>query len=177
MESITLQQLLYVSEMAATVAVIATLAYLAVQVRYARLASADVNRHYRAEGVTQMALAYATNPGLGKLWAKAQPEANSTYQAIAEDLGVSVDEAIQIDYVSVYWMWLHWGQYASINTPVDLAELQHLVSEFYSVPPVSVSWQRSRYHKNLLDRRFVRFVDHAVERKHERDRAGLDATS
>ncbi len=171
MEAMTLEQLAYASETVAAVAVIVTLAYLAVQVRYARLASADVNRHYRAEGVTQMALACATNPGLAKLWTKTS-QAESTYQAIGKDLDVSVDEAMQIDYVSVYWMWLHWGQYASINTPEDLTELEHLISEFYSVPPMSVSWRRSPLGRNMLDERFVRFVDEALDKKKERGRAG-----
>ncbi len=46
------------------------------------------------------------------------------------------------------------------------------VADALSVPPVSVSWKRSPSGRNLLDERFVRFVDHALEKKKERDRAG-----
>ena len=169
MEAMTLEQSAYLAELVGVFAIVVTLAYLAVQVRQSRLAAADVTRHYRTAGVTEMVLACSTNPSLGKLMVKAAGT-EPTYQAIGEDLNISVDEAIQIDMWSLYWMWLHWGQFASINTPQDLAELEHLVAEFYSVPPVSVSWQRSPLGRPLLDERFVRFVDGALEKKKQHAR-------
>ena len=157
-----------IGEILGAVAVVVTLTYLAVQVRHARLMAADVNRHYRAEGIREMLLACATNPDLAKLWVKTM-QVESTYKAIGKDLDISVDEAVQVDFIGIYWMWLHWGQYASITTPEDRAELEHLISVLYSVPPVSVSWQRSPFGRNMLDESFVRFVDHALEKKKERN--------
>ena len=149
-------------------AVVITLAYLAIQVRHARLMAADVNRHFRAEGVGEMLRTIATIPGLAHLWVKAC-QVEPAYKTIGKDLDISVDEAARVDFVGLYWMWLHWGQYASITTPEDLAELEHVISEVYSVPPVSVSWQRSPFSKNMLDDSFVRFVDQVLEKKKERN--------
>jgi hypothetical protein len=80
---------------------------------------------------------------------------------------VSAEEAIRIDYASIYWMWLHWGQFASLKTEEDKAELEHLVSEYYTMPPVSDSWEKSPFGRNLLDEKFVRFVDAAIAKKHK----------
>ena len=45
------------------------------------------------------------------------------------------------------------------------AELEHIIGEYYTIPPVSDSWQRSPYGKNLLHKFFVEFVDRSIEKK------------
>ncbi len=78
---------------------------------------------------------------------------------------MNAEDALRIDFASLYWMWLHWSAFASLKTKEDEAELEHLISEFYSVPPVSDSWKNSPYGRNLLDKKFVRFVDAAIAKK------------
>lgn len=164
----TLVEFYYLGEIVAAAAIVLTLAYLAVQIRHAKLVAADVNRHYRAEGIREILLATATDPAFAKLWMKSAPF-QSVYEEIGRDLNITPDEAKQVDFIGVYWMWLHWGQYASITTREDLAELEHLIAELYSVAPQSVSWQRSPWGRPLLDKRFVDFVDGALKKKKERD--------
>jgi len=164
METTTWEKLYYIGEFVGVIAVVLTLGYLALQVRFARLAAADLNRHSRTQGVRDMMLTIATNPGLATIWLKAtQTEPN--YQAIANDLDISIDEAIQADFISLYWFWIHWGQYVSITTPEDRAELEHIITQFYSVPPGSVSWKRSPFGRDFLDERFVQFVGDTLAKK------------
>ncbi len=60
---------------------------------------------------------------------------------------------------------MHWGQWAAIKTPEDIAELKHIVGEYYSVPPVSITWHKSPMCKILLDENFVQFVDEVLDEK------------
>lgn len=162
----TILEIYYIGEIIAAVAVVLTLGYLALQVRHAKLVAADVNRHYRAEGIREILLATATDPAFAQLWMKSTPF-QSVYDDIAKELNITPDEAKQVDFIGVYWMWLHWGQYASITTQADLAELEHLISELYSVPPQSVSWKRSPWGRPLLDKSFVDFVDGAIRKRQQ----------
>lgn len=45
-----------------------------------------------------------------------------------------------------------------------MAELKHLVSEFYSVPPISVVWTEDD-NVQLLDSEFIEFVNNAILEK------------
>jgi len=164
----TLVEFYYIGQILGALAIILTLAYLAIQVRHTRLMAADVNRHYRAVGISEMLLATATDPEFAKLWMKSTPF-QPIYEKMGRELNITADEAKQVDFISLYWMWLHWGQYASIKTGADLAELEHLIAELYSVPPQSVSWELSPWGRPLLDEGFVDFVDGALKKKRERD--------
>ena len=152
-----------IGEILGALAVVLTLAYLAAQIRHARLGAADASRQGRAIGVREILVATAADPELSRLWCKGiQQEA--AYKILAEEWGMSAEEAQKLDLVCISWMWLHWGQWASIKTQDDLAEIEHIISEFYSMPPMSVSWQNSPYIA-MLDERFVDFVNEALEGK------------
>ena len=153
-----------ISEAGGVLAVIVTLGYLAVQIRYARMAVTDENRLARSEGVRGMLLAMAHDPNLAKLWLKATG-AEAAYKSLGDGWDMNAEDALRIDFASLYWMWLHWSAFASLKTKEDEVELEHLISEFYSVPPVSDSWKNSPYGRNLLDKKFVRFVDAAIAKK------------
>ncbi len=146
------------------IAVVITLGYLALQIRFARLTVTDENRLARSEGVRMHLMAVAKDPSLAKLWLKAT-RAEAAYKPLCEEWDVNAEEAMRIDFASIYWMWLHWGQFASLKTKEDTTELEHLISEYYSVPPVSDSWQKSPFGRNLLDEKFVRFVDNVIAKK------------
>ncbi len=155
-----------IAEATGVFAVVVSLIYLATQIRFARVVAADVTRHARAAGVREGAMAVVDNPELRKNWMTAA-QIEPAYEVLANELNLGVDGAIQVDFMCLYWAWLHWGQYASIKTPEDLDELEHLVSVFYSVPPMSVCLRTGPYSNNL-DKRFLQFVSKAVAKgRHE----------
>ena len=57
-----------VGEILGAIAVVATLAYLAIQIRHAKETAADVNRLSRAVGVRELISAQNTVPGLMDAW-------------------------------------------------------------------------------------------------------------
>jgi hypothetical protein len=147
-----------VGEVLGALAVVLTLGYLARQVHFARETAADANRLNRANGVTEMVLATATNTELLNSISKSHGLA-PFHEAYAAQLGTTPDEAARSDFFHVYYFWLHWGNFASITSPKDMAELTNVVSTFYQIPAVRYSWEHSPYAKPILDPEFVEFVE------------------
>jgi len=87
------------------VAVVATLSYLTLQVRYAKLATSDANRLARANGVCQMFLNGAIHREIREANIKVLG-LDSFYEEIAQRLGVTADEAAILDHTYSYWFWL-----------------------------------------------------------------------
>ena len=86
----------------------------------------------------------------------------SFYEASAEELAISPDEASYTDWFNNYYFWLHWGQYSSSTTPADLAELSNIVTAFYQTPAVRYSWDHRPFGKPNLDPEFVTFADRTL---------------
>jgi len=152
-----------IGEILGAAAVVATLVYLAIQVRSAKSAAADVNRLSRAVGVRDIIRQTIDDSELCDAWIRAAGNVGN-YQVIADRLGLSLGEAQKVTFQCQSWWWLHWGQWASITTEKDIVELKHLVSEFYSVPPISVVWAEDES-VQLLDSEFIEFVNDAVLEK------------
>lgn len=155
-----------VGEVVGAVAVVATLAYLATQVRYAKAATVDANRLVRANGVREMMLAMVTNDEAREGIIKGS-ETEPYYEAYAQTFGITVQNAGRGDYANLYYFWLHWGQFASSHTARDFRELRNLVNTFYRVPAVRYSWDHSPWAKPLLEPEFVAFVDEVLAESHE----------
>ena len=149
-----------VGEILGAIAVVATLLYLARQIRAQQASSADANRIQRGIGVRDMMMAMAENPGMSSSWAKTNGLAE-IHSEIAQELGATTDEAESVINMSFYWMWLHWTQWASSSTDRDMEELRHVVGLWYSAPPMSIVW---RLHPNvaLFEPEFRDFVGDAV---------------
>ncbi len=147
-----------VGEILGAFAVVLTLGYLAVQVRYAKSATTDQSRLARANGVLEMSKLMSSDDALrgGQLrnWGLEE-----VYEQMADKLGVTVEEASRADWTNVYYFWLHWSQYASTHDAKDLDELKHIVANFYSLPGMALSWKMSPLAKPLLEEDFVAFVD------------------
>ena len=153
-----------IGEILGAAAVVATLAYLAMQVRYAKDASADVNRLSRAEGVRETIALTAKNSKMISAWIGAQGSLPQ-YDKLARSFGLqSVEDGFMVEQICQSWWWLHWGQWASITKDRDIDELRHLISEFYSQPPMSVAWEESP-NVVLLEPGFREFVDDAIASK------------
>ncbi len=155
----TIQELGSIGEFVAALATVATLAYLATQIRYARLAASDTSRQNRAESVREMVLTVVNNEAYRVAWNKADPGAAPRMEALSDRLGVSVDEAYLIWNGCCAWTFIHWAQYRSIKTTEDTYELENLVREFYSIPPMGPVWETDPMIKALLDPGFVEWVD------------------
>lgn len=147
-----------VGQIVGATAVVSTLIYLALQIRYAKLSAADTNRLARAQGVREYFLQAATNRELRIANTKALG-LDDYYETIAKEIGVTADEASILDHCYSYWFWLHWGQFTSTTEKKDLDELGNMVRAFYTLPSVRISWDRSPTVKPLLDPPFVKFVE------------------
>ena len=108
-----------------------------------------------------MDLAMVNSQALRRNWLEAS-NLQPIYEELGERMNLDVEAALQVDTVCQCWMRLHWEHYKSIATEDDLAELKHLVSLFYSVPPMIHCWDKSPYGRAAYDADFVHFIDHAV---------------
>ena len=145
-------------EIVGALAVVLTLAYLAIQVRHAKEEAADTNRLERSKGVRDMMLASAADSGLRENLTKGL-QLSDYYNEIASNLNMSSDEAASFDWAMLYWFWLHWGQYASTTKESDVEELRNVISGFYRNPGVRVCWEKSPWARPVLEKDFVNFVD------------------
>ena len=79
------------SEAVGAITVVVTLAYLATQIRYAKVAASDSNRLTRANGVREMYLALSQDPSLGLALAKVDPDADDYFRRFGEAFGISIE--------------------------------------------------------------------------------------
>jgi hypothetical protein len=157
-----------VGETLSAILVLVTLVYLATQVRYAKNAAADANRLASARGVCEYQLAVATNDVLIQSITVANGY-ESWYQKLSEVLGITVEEAMRAEAVSLYWIWLHWGQYCSTNNKEDLAELGKTIGKFYNGSrAIKYTWENGPFAKPLLNKKFAEFVDSHMQKHYER---------
>ena len=152
-----------IGQVLGSIAVFVTLGYLAVQTKVAHRVASDTARQQRAQGVLDMLLALATHDHLRNSWVRASPDGavETAVEAIAARLGVSSDEGHRLEYAFEYWCWLHWGHWSSMTTESDVAELQHLIREFYASPVMNAFWKSSPS-VLMLDPPFVDFVNAAL---------------
>ena len=155
-----------IGEIVGAIAVVATLAYLATQVRYARLAASDNSRQNRTQGILDLELAYLNNSDFRSAWDNGEGnESLEITKDVASTLGTTIDETRLIIRGATTWAWLHWAQYHSIKTEKDAKELENIVREFYSIRPVSVVWQEHPWVRSRFDSEFTDWVDSLIAEK------------
>jgi hypothetical protein len=145
------------AEVVAAIGVIASLIYVARQVRSSQETAADTNRLARAGGVREMLLVNATNDELRNSVIKTYG-LTPHYEEMARVFDVTVDDAARTDFHNGCYFWLHWGQFSSTNDPHDLEELKGVIRT-YAVPALKYSWENSPFEKPSLDPNFVEFVN------------------
>lgn len=150
-----------VGEIVGAIAVVITLAYLAVQVRYAKSAAADSNRLLRATGVREMLLSQVQNDDVRSSAIKLMGS-EPYYSDFADKFGVENVDVERLDFIAQYYFWLHWGQFSTTKTNKDLAELQNVVSTFYSTPAIRYAWHHSPLGKVMFEKTFVDFVNQSI---------------
>jgi len=149
-----------IAEVVAAIGVIASLIYVARQVRSSQETATDTNRLARASGVREVMPANATNDELRNSVMKAYGFA-PYYKEMARVLDITIDDAARTDYQNCYYFWLHWSQFASTTDPQDLQELKYIMRT-YSIPAMKYSWENSPYARRSLDQEFVKFVEAAT---------------
>ena len=58
------------------------------------------------------------------------------YEAYAEALEITADDAARSDWTHAYFFWLHWGQWSTNSDDAGKAELEHMIRSYYTVPAV-----------------------------------------
>jgi hypothetical protein len=153
-----------VGEIVGAAAVVLTLGYLAIQVRFAKIATTDANRMSRGVGIREIQLAMATNDDLRRSVCKAVG-LEEWHNQLADKLGVSADDAARMDYVSIYHFWMHYHQFLGANSKKDKEELHYIIGGFYRTPAIRYSWDSSPYGKASFLPDFVTFVDRILRRQ------------
>ena len=149
-----------VGEIVGALAVVGTLAYLATQIKYARLAASDASRQNRAQGVLDLESIYLNNSEFRSAWDKAEGvEADEIAADIAGRLNLTTEEARLVIRGAGSWAWLHWAQFRSIKTEKDELELENIIRAFYSSLPMSVVWRHHPWFTQRFEAEFVAWVN------------------
>ena len=151
-----------VGQLVGAVAVVATLGYLAILIRFSHLAASDTNRLSRAAAIRDALLAVATNDELVRTYMSIFPSSDGPFNAMCEARGITPEQAHKLSLMSQYWWWVHWAQWSSTKTSADVAELRHVIAVMYRAPHMNMLWKTSPA-RELLDRDFVRFVNETLE--------------
>jgi hypothetical protein len=152
-----------IGEIVGALAVVLTLVYLAFQVRYARNATLDQNRLTRSSAIREIILSTANNDSLRvgqmKNWG-----IEKYYESLAIELDIDPVEASRNEWATAAYFWMYWGQWASSHEKRDLAELEHVITQFFSLPGARHTWDFSPVGKVFLDEEFVQFVERIVDK-------------
>ncbi|MFT7651927.1 MAG: hypothetical protein ACI9ON_002004 [Limisphaerales bacterium] len=155
----TIQDLGSIGELVSAIAILITLVYLAVQVKYARMATVDRNRETRVNGIIEINNRLANNPDLRQAFDKTTgDEWKIMLQDFASAWGVSVEEASAVFWTQSDFVWLHWAQYRSTKTIEDQNELENIVRFWYSAPPTSTMMENDTF-RSIYDPDFIAWVD------------------
>lgn len=145
-----------IGQLLSGVAVALTLLYLTMQIRRAEIAASDANRLARANGVVNFWLSAAHDPAFREAGLRINPDRQPWVDEICRRLEMSEDDATLLEASTLYWFWLHWGQWNTSNEQKDLDELTNMVKMFYTIPRVRMIWEG---HRGWLDPNFESFVD------------------
>ena len=158
-----------IGQLLSGVAVALTLLYLTMQIRHAEIAASDANRLARANGVINFWLQAAHDPEFRETALHVNKQNIAWTEEVARRFELTQAEATQLQATTLYWFWLHWGQWNTSNEEKDIAELKHMIRRFYTLPQVRMIWEG---HRGWLDANFESFVNEILA---EADADGSDA--
>jgi len=151
-----------IAELLGVVAIVITLGYLALQIKYSRLSTIDTNRENRVVGIRELNGHLVTNSDARAAWNKALgPSQRQLIDDVADSLSLNSDEASLIVLQGWNWMFTHWAQYRSIKTSEDEAELRNIVGVWYFDQPMRSLIDHPGFRASF-DSEFVSWVDKAV---------------
>ena len=152
-----------IGELVSAIAIIVTLVYLAVQVKYARIAATDASRANRVEGIHAINSLHLSDSFYRSTWNKASgPGIRKVWQDIGDHLDLSEEEASVLMFGGSNWVFLHWAQFRSIKTPEDEAELRNIVRMWYSENPMRTLIDNEGF-RAFFDKDILDFIDANIE--------------
>jgi hypothetical protein len=151
-----------IGEIGGAIAIFVTLVYLATQIRYARLTAMDVNRNNRVVGIRELNGELVTDSFLRSAWNKAAgPQYQQLVKDIAEELGLSVDEASIVFTQGANWVYTHWVQYRSMKTDEDEEELRNIILVWYGENPMRMLMTHPSF-RVFFEEAFVVWIDKII---------------
>jgi hypothetical protein len=151
-----------IGEILGAAAILVTLIYLANQIKYARLTAMDTNRTSRVVGIRDLNGKLVSDAAVRSAWNKALgPASRQLHTDIAATLDLSFDEASIVILQGCNWGYTHWGQYRSMKTPEDEAELRNIIKVWYGENPMRALISHPNF-RSFFDADFVTFVDEII---------------
>ena len=161
----TIQDLGSIGELISAIAILVTLAYLAIQVKYAKMATVDRNRDSRVNGIIEINNRLANNPEIRKAFDKTTGEDwKDMLRVFASAWGVSEEEASAVFWTQADFIWLHWAQFRSTKSIEDQKELENIVGFWYSAPPMSTMLANDTF-RAIFDPDFMSWVDTVLSKR------------
>ena len=155
----TIQDWGAIGELVSAVAILVTLIYLAVQIRYARISTTDENRANRVAGIHHIDDRIFVSQELQRAWLKSSgPGYTKLNEDLSVELGISIDEAVLVSTSGANWVWLHWAQFRAVKSKEDEAELRNIISVWYSENPMKAMIGHPLF-RAFFDSHFLEFVD------------------
>ena len=112
-----------IGQILSAVAVAMTLLSLTMQTRRAEIAASDANRLARADGVISFWLAAMHDPEFREAGLRINPAHAEWTAEISRRMEISVEDANLLQSETLYWFWLHWGQWSTSTEQKDIEEL------------------------------------------------------
>ena len=151
-----------IAELAGAVTILVTLVYLAVQVKYARLATTDASRENRVVGIRDLNNNLLNHTDVRTAWNESMgPEQRKLVSDISQTLDSSFDEASIVVLQGWNWMFTHWAQYRAVKTKQDEKELENIVAVWYGENPMLALIKHPVFRASF-DSDFVAFVDEVL---------------
>ncbi len=157
-----LQDVAAIGEIVGAVAIIITLAYLAIQVRHAKIAVADQSRQARVAALREIGGRLVDNADARQAFDKVvDPAWQSMINDLASAWGVSDDEASLVMWSQNDYIWTHWAQFYSHKSEDDERELENIVANWYSIPPMKTIIEHPTI-RMFYDAKFISWIDAQV---------------
>jgi hypothetical protein len=151
-----------IAELVGAIAIVVTLGYLALQIKYSRLATIDTNRENRVVGIRELNGHLIANSDARAAWNKSLgPTQRKLIDEIASSLSLDFDQASLVVLQGWNWMFTHWAQYRSIKAPEDESELMNIVAVWYGDEPMRSLINHPNFRASF-DSEFVSWVDSAI---------------
>jgi hypothetical protein len=156
-----------ISEALGSTAVLATLAYLAVQVRHARDEARRSVRHSRLDAARQLATQSVENERLNALMTKAMVALGAPpspfLHSLMETAGLTREEATTLQNHQAVWWLFRVQVIAHIEhlPPEERAEFDDMTRSVYRGNPLSSLWYQSAK-EGLVNRHAVRYIDNLL---------------
>jgi len=154
------------AELVAALGVIASLVYVAQQLRASQRTATDSNRLNRSRGVCEIFLKMASDDVMRRRWVKFN-DMESHYEEMGAQFDGSIEDASANDCMNAYWFWLHWGQFSSTTDKKDLDDLKLVIHPYAYSPSMTYSWEHSVFAKSSFDNGFRCFVEATMKEYRE----------